>query len=280
MATYIVTHLAPTSYASFRKKNTHKRKQLQLRNENPDNISFKDSLTNLVPKGINTIEDLTKTYHCSVTFNGNSVLNSEIATNKINNKRNEIEYDHIVYPSDCVSLPIRKARQQEKAQLTEKNLKKLDYYHRYIYLPKLSKDQNFINDYYSDTDTSSSVDSSRNDLKEMNAEENYYLDDNLNEFDEVDSTDSEIENILDQRLQRFNLNDNDDISYSNSSDESYRKMKNNVKEFEFCNNHAAKVYFKLNDIDKTHILSNLANLAKFNASIPKEISKEKIVQMF
>jgi len=51
--------------------------------ENIDNISFKDSLISLVPKGITNIEDLSVGYHCSVIFNGKSVLAAE-QSNKSN----------------------------------------------------------------------------------------------------------------------------------------------------------------------------------------------------
>jgi hypothetical protein len=116
----------------------------------------------------------------------------------------------------------------------------------------------------------------------MNDEENYYLNDceEVTENDE-ESTNSEIETILnsnldniEQKFKEFKLKK----KFDHSGDEIEEKSMNNS--FEKINENEKKLYFKLSDIDKTHILSNLANLAAFNASMPKDKAKNKVVHVF
>lgn len=111
----------------------------------------------------------------------------------------------------------------------------------------------------------------------MNDEENYYLNDceEVTENDE-ESTNSEIETILNSNLDNFERklkNFKLEQKFSdNNDDDSFEKLNENENE--------SKVFFKLSEIDKTQILSNLDNLAKFNASMPKDNLKKKVIHVF
>jgi hypothetical protein len=108
----------------------------------------------------------------------------------------------------------------------------------------------------------------------MNDEENYYLNDceEVTENDE-ESTNSEIETILNSNLDNF------EQKLKNFDEKEVAKKSMN-KSIEKLNENENKVYFKLSDNDKTQILSNLANLAKFNASMPKDNTKKKVIHVF
>jgi hypothetical protein len=141
----IVANEPMSTLASFRKNvspSTTPSECSSYQGSSSDNISFKESLISLVPKGINNIEDLTVGYHCSVIFSGNSVLNSQLSETssltslrqKNNNNRyiktTEVVHDGAIYSSTFASV-----HEDQSEKLTEKNLKKLDYYHKSIYLP-------------------------------------------------------------------------------------------------------------------------------------------------
>jgi hypothetical protein len=131
--------------------------------ENSDNISFRESLANLVPKGINNIEDLTVGYHFSVIFNGNSVLaadqsnysNSTCTTSSSKTPRRYAKLkknshsccEKSIYSSDCITMPIELKNECDK-KASIKNFKKLDFYNRNIYLPssKLNRSFDIIHD--------------------------------------------------------------------------------------------------------------------------------------
>jgi hypothetical protein len=128
--------------------------------ENSDNISFKESLANLVPKGINNIEDLTVGYHFSVIFNGNSVLagdqsNYSNSTCTSSSSRTPRRYAKIkknnhscceksLCSSNCTPMPIQYKNESDRRL----SLKKLDFYNRNIYLPssKLNRSFDIIHD--------------------------------------------------------------------------------------------------------------------------------------
>jgi hypothetical protein len=143
-------------------KNQQKLASFRIK-ENNDNISFKESMANLVPKGINNIEDLTVGYHFSVIFNGNSVLaadqcNYSNSTGTSISSRTPRRYakikknnhsccDKSIYSSNCISMPIEFKNESDR-RLSVKNLKKLDFYNRNIYLPssKLNRSFDIIHD--------------------------------------------------------------------------------------------------------------------------------------